>query len=128
MSLATRMIKKYSCHYSCRYIKLKNDLNALLISDLTVDEYSSEASEEEEIMSSETDDEGPGKDSSPEGDTEGYEGGGEDEGETSDGAGEIDTREREQRVNDLEEFEELVKKEDAKKMGSTEKQVPYEAI
>ncbi|KAL8181794.1 UNVERIFIED_CONTAM: hypothetical protein K2H54_029380 [Gekko kuhli] len=128
------IIKSPSDHKEYRYIKLKNDLNVLLISDLTVDDCnSSETSEDEEVMSSETDEEehnGGGKDSSPEDDeekdgedlAEEYDGAGEDEGAASDGTGEIDTRKRGQRVNDPEEFEELVKKEDAKKMSSTEKQ------
>ncbi|XP_015277075.1 PREDICTED: nardilysin-like [Gekko japonicus] len=102
------IIKSPSDHKEYRYIKLKNDLNVLLISDLTVDDCNSpETSEEEEVMSSETDEEehnGGGKDSSLEDDEE-------KDGEDYDGS-----------VNDPEEFEELVKKEDAKKMSSTEKQ------
>lgn len=99
----------------------------LLISDLIFDDCnSSDASEEEEVMSSldDTDDEdhsGGGKGSSNEEDGRKY-GDGVVEGVIS---GEEDGREERSHVNDPEILEELVKKEDAKKMGSTEKQVCY---
>ncbi|XP_054841211.1 nardilysin-like [Eublepharis macularius] len=127
------IIKSPSDHKEYRYIKLKNDLNVLLISDLTADECnSSESSEEEAVMTSESDEEHyrAGKNSSIEDDEKDaedfaeYEAAAEEDGEeaASDGLGEIDNRKVEERVNDLEDYEELVKKEDAKKMGSTEKQ------
>nr|XP_056710677.1 nardilysin-like [Euleptes europaea] len=127
------IIKSPSDHKQYRYIKLKNDLNVLLISDLTVDDCnSSETSEEEEeeAMSSEIDEEenyeegkGNSLEVKDEGDfAEAYHGTGEDEGKEASSDGSGDTSEGEQQVSDHEEFEELVQKEDEKKRGSAEKQ------
>ncbi|XP_060100309.1 nardilysin-like [Heteronotia binoei] len=127
------IVKSPSDHKEYRYIQLKNGLNALLISDLTIDDCNSSDSEEEVSDENEEEEQDGSEKASSIGDEEvkGVEDFaeesavvGEDEGEeaVSDGTGEIDTREREERVMDLEEFEELVKKEDAKKMSSTEKQ------
>uniref|UniRef100_A0A6J0SW26 Nardilysin-like n=1 Tax=Pogona vitticeps TaxID=103695 RepID=A0A6J0SW26_9SAUR len=140
------IVKSPSDHKEYRFIQLKNGLNALLISDLTFDDCnSSETSEEEreEQMSSEndTDEEGEpvaGKDSSNE--DEEKDGNGEEFGDGSGGGeagsdatiedfgGEVldaavgNVRRRGTLHEDPDIYEELVKQEDANKMGSTEKQ------
>ncbi|XP_062987119.1 nardilysin-like isoform X2 [Elgaria multicarinata webbii] len=118
------ILKSPSDHKEYRYIKLINGLNVLLISDLTVDDCnSSEASDEDidedRMSASETDEEEnqDEKDSSDE-DNVGNDGTG----------GELGDRVIEEygkkvvKGNDPEIYEELVKLEDANKMGSTEKQ------
>ncbi|CAI5779116.1 nardilysinnardilysin-like [Podarcis lilfordi] len=130
------IVKSPSDHKEYRYIKLSNGLNALLISDLYMDDCNSSEASEEEDMSSDTDD---GKDSSFE--DEKY-GNVEEFGEvlggreaTIEGYGGVlsglgkkgkQKERRESRIkdenDDYEIYEQLVKKEEENKMDSTEKQ------
>ncbi|KAH0617498.1 hypothetical protein JD844_015829 [Phrynosoma platyrhinos] len=138
------ILKSPSDHKEYRFIKLKNGLNALLISDLIIDECSSSSDEESDRMSSgnETDDgENPiaDKESSIEEDEgrdgnvefENKSGGGEvgSDSTVEDFGGEIvkdgdvhKPQGKRKEHEDPDTYEELVKKEDANKMGSTEKQ------
>ncbi|XP_061467685.1 nardilysin-like [Rhineura floridana] len=125
------IMKSPSDHKEYRYIKLKNGLNALLISDLTLDDCNSSDASEEEDMSSDTDD---GKDSSNE-DEEKDENVEEFGGETGndaiiedyggiirDNGGKKHNKKRKEEHDASEIYEEQVKKEVEKKMSSTEKQ------
>ncbi|XP_063156335.1 nardilysin-like [Candoia aspera] len=132
------IVKSPSDHKEYRYIKLKNGMNVLLISDWTIDDCTSSDESDTElddiIISSGTDEEEvlaarmqeiERKDSnikeSEDGSVEGEARSDETDYAGSDSIVEGDLGEREA-LDDPEIYEELVKQEDESKMGSTEKQ------
>ncbi|XP_048364559.1 nardilysin-like [Sphaerodactylus townsendi] len=117
------IIKSPSDYKEYRHIKLTNGLNVLLISDLFVDDENSSDEEEAMFEIDELEHHGAKKSSRHEvRDREDISGEEEGKGASSDGTMESDISEEEHHIRNLEEYEELVEKEDAKKMGSTERQ------